>query len=34
MRNKIVIERYEKKETKKEETYLDIEKEKTKNDGE
>ena len=34
MRNKIVIERYEKKETKKEETYLDIEKEKAKNDGE
>ena len=34
MRNKIVIERYKKKETKKEETYLDIEKEKTKNDGE
>ena len=34
MRNKIEIERHEKKETKKEETYLDIEKEKTKNDGE
>ena len=34
MRNKIVIERYEKEETKKEETYLDIEKEKAKNDGE
>ena len=34
MRNKIEIERHEKKETKKEETYLDIEKEKAKNDGE
>ena len=34
MRNKIEIERHEKKETKKEETYLDIEKKKTKNDGE
>ena len=34
LRNKIEIERHEKKETKKEETYLDIEKEKTKNDGE
>ena len=34
MRNKIEIERHEKAETKKEETYLDIEKEKTKNDGE
>ena len=34
MRNKIEIERHEKAETKKEETYLDIEKEKAKNDGE
>ena len=34
LRNKIEIERHEKAETKKEETYLDIEKEKAKNDGE